>query len=50
VDDTIKYAESIGITSTPTLILPDGMIVVGFKKAEELKALMSTVSDKGAKP
>ncbi|WP_246525361.1 DsbC family protein [Geomobilimonas luticola] len=50
VDDTLKYAESIGITSTPTLILPDGRIVVGFKKAEELKALMSTVSDKGAKP
>ncbi len=50
VDDTIKYAESIGITSTPTLIIPDGRIIVGFKKAEELKALMSTPSDKGAKP
>ncbi|GFE58270.1 DsbC family protein [Geobacter sp. AOG1] len=50
VDDTIKYAESIGISSTPTMILPDGRIIVGFKKAEELKALMSTVSDKGAKP
>ena len=50
VDDTIKYAESIGITSTPTMIIPDGRIIVGFKKAEELKALMSTSSDKGAKP
>ncbi|RII27219.1 MAG: protein-disulfide isomerase [Geobacter sp.] len=50
VDDTIKYGESIGISSTPTLILPDGRIMAGFKKAEEIKDLMSTVSDKGAKP
>ena len=50
VDETIKYAESIGITSTPTMILPDGEILVGFRKADELKELVSKGDAKGGKP
>lgn len=50
VDATIRAAGSLGIDATPTLILPDGRIVAGFRKAEELKELVSDASDKGAKP
>lgn len=37
VDATIKLAESLGITATPTLVLPDGTILPGFREAAELK-------------
>jgi thiol:disulfide interchange protein DsbC len=41
VDDSIKFAESIGITSTPTLVLPDGRIMPGFLEAAAVKELMA---------
>jgi thiol:disulfide interchange protein DsbC len=41
VDDTMRYAESIGISSTPTLILPDGHIVAGYREAGELQKLLN---------
>jgi thiol:disulfide interchange protein DsbC len=41
VDDTIKFAESIGINSTPTLVLPDGRIMPGFLEAAVVKELMA---------
>jgi thiol:disulfide interchange protein DsbC len=36
VDDQMKQAEKIGVTSVPTLILPDGRVVPGFKDAQTL--------------
>ena len=41
VDDSIKFAESIGINSTPTLILPDGRIMPGFLEAAAIKELVA---------
>jgi thiol:disulfide interchange protein DsbC len=36
VDETIKLAEKLGITSVPTLILPDGRLIVGATDAKTL--------------
>ena len=36
VDETLATAQQLGITSTPTLILPEGTILPGYKKAPEL--------------
>jgi thiol:disulfide interchange protein DsbC len=36
VDENIKLAPKLGITSVPTLILPDGRIIMGYKDAETL--------------
>jgi thiol:disulfide interchange protein DsbC len=41
VDETIKFAESIGINSTPTLVLPDGRIMPGFLEAAAIKELIA---------
>lgn len=40
VDDTIKLAESLGITGTPTMILPDGRVHAGAVTAERLISLI----------
>ncbi|WP_224981721.1 DsbC family protein [Geomonas agri] len=40
VDDTIKFAEANGIVSTPTLVLPDGRILVGYKEAKAVQELL----------
>jgi thiol:disulfide interchange protein DsbC len=40
VDETIKIAEKLGITSDPTVVLPDGRIFAGSKDADALKALV----------
>lgn len=40
VDATIKLGQSLGISGTPTLILPDGRIMPGFRKAEEIRKLL----------
>lgn len=45
VDETLATAQQVGITSTPTLILPDGTILPGYKKAPDLlKAFGSKVT------
>jgi thiol:disulfide interchange protein DsbC len=36
VDEHIKQGEKLGIQSVPTLILPDGRIVPGYKDAQTL--------------
>lgn len=36
VDENIKLAEKLGISSTPTLILPDGRVLPGYKDAKTL--------------
>ncbi|UCF31711.1 MAG: DsbC family protein [bacterium] len=41
IDRTISLARSLGIGSTPTLILPDGRIAPGFRKAEEILKLVN---------
>jgi thiol:disulfide interchange protein DsbC len=40
VDDTIKLARSLDISGTPALILPNGSIVSGFKKADAIIGLI----------
>ncbi|HBG08247.1 MAG: protein-disulfide isomerase [Geobacteraceae bacterium GWC2_58_44] len=42
VDETMRFAESVGIDSTPTLVLPDGRIVPGFRDAAAMQALLAT--------
>lgn len=45
VDESMATAERLGIASTPTLILPDGTLLPGYKKAPDLlKALGSKVT------
>lgn len=41
VDETIKLAQSLGVNSTPTLILPDGRVMPGVRNAAEIEALLS---------
>jgi len=40
VDDTMRYAQSVGINSTPTLVLSDGRILPGLKEAEAMRKLL----------
>lgn len=40
IDDNIKLAEYLGITGTPTLIMPDGRIYSGTMPAEMLMELI----------
>ena len=40
VDDTMRFAESAGIDATPTLVLPDGRILPGFRDAEAMRRLL----------
>jgi thiol:disulfide interchange protein DsbC len=41
VDDNIKLGEKLGIRGTPAIILPDGIVVPGYKDADSLIALIS---------
>ncbi len=40
VDQTLAIASDLGVRSTPTLILPDGLVVPGFKDADALLSLI----------
>jgi len=40
VDDTIKLADSLGITGTPAIILPDGRLRTGALPESELLDLI----------
>jgi len=40
VDDNIKLAQKLNITSVPTLVLPDGRIAPGYKDAKTLIQLI----------
>jgi hypothetical protein len=42
VDDTIEMAERMGITGTPTIVLPDGGIISGFRDSNELQQAIET--------
>lgn len=41
VDETLNFAQSIGINATPTLVLPDGRIMPGFQDAAALEKLLT---------
>ncbi len=41
VDQTIALAADLGIQSTPTLVLPDGLVVPGYKSADALLELIN---------
>ena len=40
VDKIIKLGESLGVTGTPALILPNGKLVPGYKDADSLISLI----------
>ncbi|WP_168205942.1 DsbC family protein [Geobacter sp. FeAm09] len=40
VDANIKFGNANGITGTPTMVMPDGKIVVGGRDAETLKKML----------
>ncbi|MDZ4184554.1 MAG: DsbC family protein [Desulfuromonadales bacterium] len=42
VDETLATAARLGITSTPTLVLPDGTILPGYKKAADLLKILGS--------
>ncbi len=41
VDETVRFAETMGISSTPTLIMPDGRVVVGYWDAPTIRKMMA---------
>jgi len=40
VDDNIALGKKLGITGTPSLVMPDGRVISGFRDATALKALI----------
>lgn len=42
IDDNIALAGKLGIASTPTLVLPDGTVLPGYKKAPDLLKLLGS--------
>ncbi len=49
VDDNIKAGQELGITGTPTMIMPDGLVVVGVRDAKTIIDLALNPKEKGAK-
>jgi thiol:disulfide interchange protein DsbC len=37
VDETVRLAESLGVSATPTIVFPDGRIVLGFLELDALR-------------
>jgi len=46
IDENIRLGQSLGIESTPTLILQDGTVVSGYMAADKLIGLIDSVSKK----
>jgi thiol:disulfide interchange protein DsbC len=42
VDENIKLAERLGINSLPSLILPDGRVMPGYRDAQAIKDLLGS--------
>jgi len=40
IDENVKLAEKLGISGAPTLIMPDGRVISGYKDANTLKELI----------
>jgi thiol:disulfide interchange protein DsbC len=47
IDANIKLAAELGITGTPTLVFPDGLVVIGAKDAKTLIDYLTTPPKKG---
>ena len=41
VDETVRLAQSLGIKATPTLVLPDGRVMPGYREAAEIRKLLA---------
>lgn len=48
IDDNIRLGAELGVTGTPTLILPDGLVVVGARDAQTIINLVLNPRKKGA--
>ncbi len=48
IDKNIKLAKSLGISGTPTSIMPDGSVHVGFFNADKLLQIIDSIKTKGA--
>lgn len=46
IDQTIELARELGIRSTPTLVMPDGQVIPGYRKAE---AILTIIGDHAAR-
>jgi thiol:disulfide interchange protein DsbC len=42
IDETLALTAELGIRSTPTLVLPDGRLMPGFKQADDLLRLLGS--------
>lgn len=42
IDDHLALARSLNLGSTPSIVLPDGRLVLGYQEPEELLALLQT--------
>ncbi|BCR04489.1 thiol:disulfide interchange protein DsbC [Desulfuromonas versatilis] len=42
VDQTLALVEDLGIRSTPTLVLPDGLVLPGYKQADQLLQILGS--------
>lgn len=40
IDDNIKLAQKYGINGTPAIILPNGLLLSGYREADELISLI----------
>jgi thiol:disulfide interchange protein DsbC len=49
VDANIRLAKSLGISGTPTSIMPDGSVHVGFLEADKLIKVVDSVKNKAKK-
>jgi thiol:disulfide interchange protein DsbC len=49
IDNNMKLAEKLNITSTPTLIMPDGFVYPGYLSAGEIIKLADSAKKKGGK-
>lgn len=49
LDSNIRVAEALGITGTPTLVLPDGRLHTGTMPAKQLIAFINGIPKPGPK-
>jgi thiol:disulfide interchange protein DsbC len=45
IDDNIKLAADLGISATPTIIMPNGKVFIGFLNVEQLIGLIDSNSN-----
>jgi len=50
VDRNIELAGKLNIKSTPTLILPNGLVMPGYKSAEDIRKILDSLGTPAKKP